>query len=313
MIRRPPRSTLFPYTTLFRSVDQTALETDSRAALNRRRNFYTLIWLFGWGSAAAVALVVLAFTSQTKNASERIRSIFVASEPTAVAQMPPRVAQLESETEQLVAQVRALSADRDRLAGRIALLESTLDDMTGAIKRQADATAAALAKAAPAVQSPPVPTPPVTARVAPAAEPTAAPQAPALVSAPTIAAVKSVAPTQKPADDPSLAARAPAASPAEPSPPTTANEFALDLGGATTVDGIRQRWVSVKANFGPLLSGMRPLAAKERRQGSAGYRLVVGPLPNAPTAAALCAHFTAARVACRSTRFEGEEFAIAQH
>src|SRR5438874_7186053 len=35
MIRRPPRSTLFPYTTLFRSVDSSALafEIASRAAL----------------------------------------------------------------------------------------------------------------------------------------------------------------------------------------------------------------------------------------------------------------------------------------
>src|SRR2546430_8142249 len=30
MIRRPPRSTLFPYTTLFRSVDETTAETDAQ-------------------------------------------------------------------------------------------------------------------------------------------------------------------------------------------------------------------------------------------------------------------------------------------
>src|SRR2546430_16633949 len=34
MIRRPPRSTLFPYTTLFRSVDDAAWERAVRAALN---------------------------------------------------------------------------------------------------------------------------------------------------------------------------------------------------------------------------------------------------------------------------------------
>jgi len=45
---------------------------------------------------------------------------FRRSEPSAVAQMPPRVAQLELETQMLSGQICALSADRDRLAGRTA-------------------------------------------------------------------------------------------------------------------------------------------------------------------------------------------------
>src|SRR5256885_10604414 len=35
MIRRPPRSTLFPYTTLFRSVGLVAMQIDEEAALRR--------------------------------------------------------------------------------------------------------------------------------------------------------------------------------------------------------------------------------------------------------------------------------------
>src|SRR5262249_56973103 len=97
----------------------------------------------------------------------------------------------------------------------------------------------------------------------------------------------------------------PAAAPA----PNTQTEFGLDLGGAATLDGVRQRWVTVKANFGPLLSGMYPIAAHERRAGSTGYRLVVGPLPNSAAASSLCAHFTAARTACRSAKFDGEQIA----
>lgn len=310
-------STIRPIEELM-AIDQTPLETDLRASLNRRRNLYALIWLFGWGSAAAVALVALAFTSQTKNASERLRSIFAASEPAAVAQMPPRVAQLESETEALISQVRTLTVDRDRLAGRIALLESTIDDMTGAIKRQADATAAALAKAT-AVTPPPPKASPAPTRVAAAdlvgaqAPAAAAAPPPAPSSAPAIVAIGSptAAAAQKPLNDQASMA-IPVAAPAPEAAPTTI-EFALDLGGATTLDGIRQRWVSVKANFGPLLSGMHPLAAREHRQGASGYRLVVGPLPNNPAATGLCAHFTAARSPCRAARFEGEEFAIAQH
>jgi len=65
----------------------------------------------------------------------------------------------------------------------------------------------------------------------------------------------------------------------------------------------------VKANFGPLLSNLHPLATSERRQGKTGYRLVVGPLPNSPAATGLCAHFNAAHTPCRAVRFEGEQIA----
>jgi hypothetical protein len=77
------------------------------------------------------------------------------------------------------------------------------------------------------------------------------------------------------------------------------NEFGLDLGGGATV-GVRQRWATAKANFGSLLSGMDPCAAREHRPGKTGYRLVVGPLPNSAAAAGLGAHFSAARTACHA-------------
>jgi hypothetical protein len=81
---------------------------------------------------------------------------------------------------------------------------------------------------------------------------------------------------------------------AGPEAAASTNEFGLDLGSASTLDGVQQRWTIVKANFGPLLSNLHPLAAPERRQGKTGYRLVVGPLPNSPAATGLCAHFNAA-------------------
>ena len=108
-------------------------------------NVNTLLWLCGWGGITTVALIILAITSQTETASERLRHIFAVNEFSAIAQMSPRVAQLETETRCSGAQVRALTVERDRLAGRIALLESSIDDMTGAIKKQAAATTAALA------------------------------------------------------------------------------------------------------------------------------------------------------------------------
>src|SRR5438067_6345781 len=45
MIRRPPRSTLFPYTTLFRSVRAKVLETADRALARKRIYLDTRYWV----------------------------------------------------------------------------------------------------------------------------------------------------------------------------------------------------------------------------------------------------------------------------
>jgi len=82
-------------------------------------------------------------------------------------------------------------------------------------------------------------------------------------------------------------------------------EFGLDLGSGVTIDGVRLRWITVKASFAPLLSGLRPLATRNRRAGATGYR----PLRNSAAATGLCAHFVAARTPCRTVRFAGEQIA----
>ena len=285
------------------ATEQTTLEPDLREPRRRSREFNALLWLGGWGGAAAIALTALAIASQTKTAGDRLRQVFSINEPAAIAQMPPRVSQLESDVQLLTAQVRALTVERDRLAGRIALLESSIDDMTGAIKRQAAATAAALA----AKTSPPAPSAPTTTTAAATPNP---PPAPAPAATAAAAAPKSDVPGA--AGVPMPPSRIAAITANEPPAPTSAqNEFGLDLGGAATLEGIRQRWITVKASFGPLLSGMYPLAAREHRAGAIGYRLVVGPLPNSPAATGLCAHFAAARTACKSVKFDGEQ--IAEH
>jgi SPOR domain len=276
------------------AIEPAPVEINLREPRKSGRDFSTLLWLCGWGVATAVALSALALTSQTQTATDRLRSIFAVSEPSGVAQMPPRIAQLELETQMLTEQVRALNADRDRLAGRIAVLQSSVDDMTGAIKRQAAATAAVLAAraAAPASQTQPSIAPPVAG-----ASPVAA--APEAKTDPVITSSVPLPPAR--------AAAAQAA--AGPEPAASTSEFGLDLGAASTLDGVQQRWTTVKANFGPLLSNLHPLAAPERRQGKTGYRLVVGPLPNSPAATGLCAHFNAAHTPCRAVKFEGEQIA----
>jgi hypothetical protein len=276
------------------AIEPAPVEINLREPRKSGRDFSTLLWLCGWGVATAVALSALALTSQTQTATDRLRSIFAVSEPSGVAQMPPRIAQLELETQMLTEQVRGLNADRDRLAGRIAVLQSSVDDMTGAIKRQAAATAAVLAAraAAPASQTQPSIAPPVAGATPAAAAP----------EAKTDLVITSSVPLP-----PARAAAAQAA--AGPEPAASTSEFGLDLGAASTLDGVQQRWTTVKANFGPLLSNLHPLAAPERRQGKTGYRLVVGPLPNSPAATGLCAHFNAAHTPCRAVKFEGEQIA----
>jgi hypothetical protein len=285
------------------ATEQTPLEPDLREPHRHSREFKRLLWLGGWGGAAAIALAALAIASQTKTAGERLRQVFAINEPAAIAQMPPRVTQLESNVQLLAVQVRALTVERDRLAGRIALLESSIDDMTGAIKRQAAATTAALAaKAA-------VPAPSAPATVAAAASPPAA-ATPASQSAAAAVSAAAKFDGSNTAAVPMPPTRVAAVAASEPQPTVSAqNEFGLDLGGAPTLDGIRQRWITVKASFGPLLSGMYPLAAHEHRAGATGFRLVVGPLPNSPAATGLCAHFAAARTACKSVKFDGEQIA----
>jgi len=269
------------------------VEINLREPSKRARDFSALLWLCGRGVATAVALSALVITSQTRTATDRLRSIFAVSEPSAVAQMPPRVAQLELETQMLSEQIRALAADRDRLAGRVALLESGVDDMTGAIKKQAAATAAALAaRTVPPASQTPQNTAPSSANGSPAAT----------LDVKTDPIITASVPLP-----PGRASAAQAAAGPEAAASTT--EFGLDLGGAATLDGVQQRWMAVKANFGPLLSNLHPLATSERRQGKTGYRLVVGPLPNSPAATGLCAHFNAAHTPCRAVRFEGEQIA----
>lgn len=283
------------------ATEQTPPELALRDARRRRREFNSLVWLCGWGGVTAVALLALAIISQTETANERLRRIFAASGTSAIAGMPPRVAQLESETQLLAAQVRALTTERDRLSGLIALLESSIDDMSGAVKKQAAATAAILAAKA----SPPAPIPQTVAASLPVAT---ADNATTTASIPPNPVPKTDAPAAS--ATPMPPARIANASAVENDQPATKHsEFGLDLGGGGTIEGVRQRWTTVKANFGPLLSGLRPLATRDHRAGATGYRLIVGPLPNSAAAAGLCAHFVAARTACRAVKFEGEQIA----
>ncbi|MDP2408946.1 MAG: hypothetical protein Q8M26_01540 [Pseudolabrys sp.] len=279
--------------------------------------------VLGWGGLALLALSALVLTSQTQSGSERLQQALgsIASEPVAVAVKTPEpvrpvaasAPEKDAETRRLEAQLRALEADRDRLTARIATLERNLEDMTGSIRAQAERPA----PVAPAAAAPmPVPSAPLTIPETRAPE-TRAPQASAPDTAPPSVAQPAV-PAPAPATPPQAAApivehvpmppvRVAVARPA-PEPPPARAEFGIDLGGAPNADALRARWTAIKANFGPLLGGLHPVAVRDRRAGSTELRLVVGPLPTAAAARDLCARFADAQAACRTGRYDGESF-----
>jgi len=286
---------------------------------------YPLWRLCGWGSAAAIALASLAITTQTESGSERLQLAFAPSSAperaVAAADAPTRVIGIDKETVRLEAQLRVLAADRDRLTARLTLLERNLDDMTGSIKRQAAQEAAVPAAKPPIVSAPA--TPPQAA--APESQPVAAPP-PARIELIRILPLAMPVPTDNAAPWSTTPAQQMATPLPEPIPlppvriasaptsetaaePPRKPEIGVDLGGAPSIEVLNLRWVAVKANFGPLLTGLHPLAARVQRSGATDVRLLVGPLTNIAAANQLCARFTAARVTCRPAKFAGQQLA----
>jgi hypothetical protein len=95
--------------------------------------------------------------------------------------------------------------------------------------------------------------------------------------------------------------------PAEPVRP----EIGIDLGGGATLEALRAHWAAVKANFGPLLVGLHPLAAPRKlHSGAINYRLIAGPVQDVVAATRLCARFAGGRAVCRPARFDGEQLAL---
>jgi hypothetical protein len=251
----------------------------------KRRHDMRALWrLSAWGCAAAVALAALAITTQTEGGSERLAMALAPANPPVLAadmaELKRRALEKDAETKRLETQVATLAADRDRLVTQLSRLERSLDDMTGSIKRQAAvAPPSPSTLAMPAATAPPAPPPAQSGT--PMTEPVPLPP---------------VRMASAPANEAGAEAQAKL-------------EFGIDLGGASTLDVLAARWSAVKANFGPLLTGLHPLAAHDSRPGSTAYRLVVGPVANPAAAMQLCTRFAAARVTCRATKFDGEQLA----
>lgn len=297
-------------------------EPDLPQTRKRLRDRSALRRLCAWGGSATIALAAVAIATQTESGSHRLQLALVQeSQPDRAVPMTdiaPRVLENDAETKRLQAQIRTLAADRDRLTARIASLEHSLDDITGSIKRQAELAATPPPVSAPPVQSTPATTPqtasapaassaPMPPVITPLATP---PSTDAAAAWPDTSPAPAATPRSKAVPLPPVrVAAAPASEPAaEPLPPRKP-EIGIDLGGGPNIAVLNARWAAVKANFGPLLTGLHPLAAHARHPGATDYRLVVGPLPNAAAAAQLCTRFAAARVTCRPAKFDGENLA----
>src|SRR5438309_1870625 len=119
-----------------------------------------------WIGLATVAVLTAVFTARTETGLRRIANMLApeASEGVRSAKIAgPQIAsrQVDQEVERRLNEaVRALAADRDRLASRVAALERNLDDVTGSISQGGGPNSA------PAAQPPRSP-PPVQATPAP--------------------------------------------------------------------------------------------------------------------------------------------------
>ena len=176
----------------------------------------------------------------------------------------------------------------------------------------------ALPQIAPSAQiaAPPPAAPPAApiemASVSP--PPTVPPLAPALHvprSSP-IALIQSYATATSPVVTPPAPPAQPAANDAAGGSVTARTEFAIDLGTAGSVNGLRALWEKTRARQPAQLDGLRPLVSVRdgQRPGSTELRLVAGPLANASAAARLCAALVATGTHCQPAVFDGQRLAL---
>src|SRR3954470_9936139 len=240
--------------------------------------------LGAWISLATLAVIVVIFVARTESGIRRIAMLLAPAEAERISKAPQLVNRStgqEAEQRRLAEAVRNLTADRDRLAARLTVLERNLDEVTGSIPPKAAAQ-----------QSPVTPTVPPSPLPAPA-PPVQAGQ-PASTSQARVAAGH-------------LATGANAADSV-----ATKTEFGVDIGGNASIDGLRSLWSSLKASQPALFDGLRPVIAVREGQkpGAIELRLIAGPLPNASIAARLCAALAAANQPCQPTVFDGQRLAL---
>ncbi|HEU5017724.1 MAG TPA: SPOR domain-containing protein [Pseudolabrys sp.] len=302
-------------------------------------------WRLGaWGAAAALSLAVAVLVAQSEPGKERLRHAFAATAAPVKAgaggqasvrtETESRITPALGETQRIAEKVDALSSDRDRLAQRVTTLELQLQKVTSSIEHRSAPMAVASPKQEPvpsladpiasiAPSDAPVRPPPET-RTAPAPQHAVDAQKPiGVVSATPISIAPAVTPPPVAAAPKSASKRTETEGHHEAEiklptlvrlPPRRAPmhraasraSFGVDLGSAVSVDEVKAQWAAIKANFGPILTGLDSVPTHDSRPGQDPYRLVVGPLPNIEAAHRLCAQFAIGQVACRPVELESQ-------
>ena len=103
-----------------------------------------------WGSTAATALLIAVLSSRGVVGSQRAAvavstlgggTVAVVQPAQSPQQPAARSFEAQAETKKLAEAVRDLTADNDELKSRLAVVEHSIDDVTGSIARQAKSTA----------------------------------------------------------------------------------------------------------------------------------------------------------------------------
>ena len=145
--------------------------------------------------------------------------------------------------------------------------------------------------------------------VAPGSVTEAAPAARAPApSAPALAAAASK-PTQPAPAAPTQVAALEEAQEAAPVPQT---RFGLDLGGASSMEGLRALWKGVRMAHGKDLPGLYPVLAIKPGDKGLGLQVhvVAGPIADAASAAKLCAILLVEDRTCETTIFDGQRLSL---
>jgi hypothetical protein len=245
-----------------------------------------------WAGAATLAVLTAVIAANSETGVRRIAALVTPeqqAEPVRGAKGPSVASRFDAELEarKLSEAVRVLSADRDRLIARVAVLERNLDDVTGSIPA-----------------NPPAAQRPAPAPLLPQIPPQAAAPPPPPVAPPATAAPM---PTPAPGRVTTTAITPPGPSESV----ATKTEFGIDVGGNASMDGLRTLWINLKAAQPTMFEGLRPIIAiRDNGRGAVELRLVAGPLVNAGAAARLCASLAATGQVCQPTVFDGQRLAL---
>lgn len=98
----------------------------------------------------------------------------------------------------------------------------------------------------------------------------------------------------------------------EPTGTVNQTQFGVDLGHASSVEGLRAIWSATRKTHGTLVDGLQPVIAIREQNNGMGMqlRLVAGPMTDAAAAAKLCARIGDDERPCRTAVYDGQRLAM---